>query len=212
MTGQCSLRYPGRSWTVMPSTPGLHAFALTRANACLQLPRSKTSSINCSVLAGLSALRSAVVDSVPSEEALEASLRLSPSKASHNWFFCRLSPMSRAADLPFPLPSLRRTVWTFVRYQTTSSAADFCRPVRIDRSILSPVSRTRGRSPEVSLTAFSAQPPDLQPLPLMDMGFAINCPLAQHGMPPIRFLFIGSRLCSALPSDATSPRRPCASL
>ena len=30
--------------------------------------------------------------------------------------------------------------------------------------------------------------------------------------PRIRFLFIGSRLCSALPSDPASRRRPCASL
>jgi hypothetical protein len=30
--------------------------------------------------------------------------------------------------------------------------------------------------------------------------------------PPIRFLYIGSRFCSTLPSDPTSRRRPCASL
>jgi hypothetical protein len=91
-------------------------------------------------------------------------------------------------------------------------SADFCRPVRADRSSLSLDSETNGRSPEVSSTAFSAQPPDLQPVPLMDMGFAITCPLAPHRMPPIRFLSIGSRLCSTLPSDPASRRRPCASL
>ena len=67
-------------------------------------------------------------------------------------------------------------------------------------------------APEVSSTAFGAQPPDLQPVPLMDMGFAISCPLARHRMPLIRFLSIGSRLCSTLPSDPASRRRPCASL
>src|SRR6185503_7729431 len=46
----------------------------------------------------------------------------------------------------------------------------------------------------------------------MDMGFAANGPLARRLEPPIRFLFIGPRVCSALPSDPTSRRRPCASL
>jgi hypothetical protein len=44
-------------------------------------------------------------------------------------------------------------------------------------------------------SAFSdAQPPDLQPVSLMDMGFAVMCPLARHRMPQIQFLYIGSRL------------------
>ena len=120
--------------------------------------------------------------------------------------------MSRAVYSPLPLPSLRRTVWAFVRCRTTTPAADFCRPVRMDRSILSPDSRTNGRSPEVSSTAFRTQPPDLQPVLLMDMGFAVSGPLAQHRMPQIRFLYIGSHVCSTLPSDPASRRRPCASL
>ena len=94
----------------------------------------------------------------------------------------------------------------------TTPAADFCRPVRTDHSILSPVSRTSGRSPEVSSTTFRTQPPNLQPVPLMDMGFAIICPLARHRMPQIRFLYIGSHVCSTLLSDAPSRLRPCVSL
>src|SRR5271157_3397996 len=91
-------------------------------------------------------------------------------------------------------------------------AADFCRPVRIDHATLSPDSGTNGRSPEVSSTAFRTQPSDLQPVPLMDMRFAVICPLARHRMPLIRFLYIGSYVCSALLSDPASRRRPCASL
>ena len=68
------------------------------------------------------------------------------------------------------------------------------------------------RSPEVSSTTFRAQPPDLQPASLMDMDFAVGSPLVRRRMPPIRFLFIGSRVCSTLPSDPASRRRPCASL
>jgi hypothetical protein len=91
-------------------------------------------------------------------------------------------------------------------------SADFCRPVRMDHPTLSPESGTDGRSPEVSSTAFSVQPPGLQPVPLMDMDFAVICPLVQHRMPHTRFLSIGSRLCSTLLSDPISRRRPCASL
>ena len=119
---------------------------------------------------------------------------------------------SGAKEEVLRVPSLRRTVWAFIRYRTSTPAADFCRPVRMDRSTLSPDSGTNGRSPEVSSTAFRTQPPDLQPVPLMDMGFAVICPLARHRMPQIRFLSIGSCVCSTLLSDPASRRRPCASL
>jgi hypothetical protein len=111
-----------------------------------------------------------------------------------------------------PLPSSRRTVWAFGSSLPTLPAADFCRPVRIDRSTLSPVFETNGRSPEVSSTAFRTPRADLQPVPLMDMGFAVIRPFARHRMPLIRFLFTGSCVCSALLSDPASRRRRCASL
>src|SRR6267378_8394248 len=72
----------------------------------------------------------------------------------------------------------------------------------MNRSILSRVFTANGRSPEVSSIAFHAQPPDLPPVSLMDMGFAVHCPLARHRRPQIRFLYIGSRVCSALLSDS----------
>ena len=96
------------------------------------------------------------------------------------------------------------------RRSATTPSADFCRPFRINRSILSRDSTTNGRSPEVSSTAFRAQPPDLQPVPLMDMDFVIICSLVRHRMPQIRFLYIGSHVCSTLLSDPASRRRPCA--
>src|SRR5947208_15907309 len=82
----------------------------------------------------------------------------------------------------------------------------------MDRSTLSPDSGTHSRSPEVSSTAFRTQPPNLQPVPLMDMCFAVIGQLVRHRMPQIRFLYIGSHLCSTLLSDPASRRRPCASL
>jgi hypothetical protein len=65
----------------------------------------------------------------------------------------------------------------------------------MNRFILSHDCVTCHRSPEVSSTALDAQPPDLPPVSLMDMGFAIIGPLARHRRPLIRLLFIGS--CSS---------------
>src|SRR6266849_3977556 len=212
MAGQCCFRNSANCWTVIPSTPALPLLALTRFNACLQFSRPQTSSINCSAMAGLSIPRFPADDSVPSWRPFGASPLYSSIKANTSWFFCRPSSMSRAVYSPLPLPSLRRTVWAFIRCRTNTPSADFCRPVRMDRSTLSPDSGTNGRSPEVSSTAFRTQPPNLQPVPLMDMGFAVTCPLTRHRMPQIRFLYIGSHVCSTLLSDLASRRRPCASL
>src|SRR3954452_5360624 len=71
--------------------------------------------------------------------------------------------------------------------------------------------RTRCRSPGVSPASFLAHPSDLQSRPLMDMDFATACPLVRPVLPRIRFLFVGSRFRSALPSDGPSRFRPCAS-
>ncbi len=60
--------------------------------------------------------------------------------------------------------------------------------------------------------AFRTQPPNLQPAPWIDMGFAVIGQLARRRMPQIRFLYIGSYVCSTLPPDPVSRRRPCALL
>src|SRR4051812_1804732 len=46
----------------------------------------------------------------------------------------------------------------------------------------------------------------------MEMDFANDCPLVRPALPRIRFLFVGSQLCSTLPSDNPSRFCPCASL
>src|SRR5215469_13451260 len=63
-------------------------------------------------------------------------------------------------------------------------------------------------APEVKSTAFLAHPPNLPPVPLLDMGFVVLRQLARHRRPPIRFLSIGSRVYSTLPSDPTSRSAP----
>src|SRR4051812_25211910 len=52
----------------------------------------------------------------------------------------------------------------------TMPSADFCAGVRVPRSPLSLVSKTRRRPPEVSSIAFTAHPPDLQPRALDGYG------------------------------------------
>ncbi len=62
-------------------------------------------------------------------------------------------------------------------------SADSRPTVKMDCSILSHDSVTCGGSPEVSSTAFDAQPPDLPPVCLVDLGFAVLCQLAPHRRP-----------------------------
>ena len=88
------------------------------------------------------------------------------------------------------LPTI--TVRAFIRYRTTMPSADFCCEVKTPCNAFSHDSVTRSRSPEESSAAFRTQPPNLQPVPLMNMDFAIIGPLVRHRMPQIRFLYIGS--------------------
>ena len=130
-------------------------------------------------ITGLSHARFAVDVSVPSRRALGASLLPSSVKASAicSWFFCRLPPIESRRLLAAP------SVWAFVALATTMPAADFCAALRRNHSLLSHASVTRRRPPEVSSTAFDAQPPDLPPAALMDMGFPVLCPLARCRRP-----------------------------
>ena len=104
------------------------------------------------------------------------------------------------------------TVRAFTTRVANMPSADFCCEIKASCDTLSRDSATHNRSPEVSSTAFRTQPPDLQPVPLMDMDFVVIGQLVRHRMPLIRFLYIGSYVCSTLLSDPASRRRPCASL
>jgi len=139
-------------------------------------------------------------------------------------FHCRLHPLPTRSSSTRGLIGWRIATHE-TRFSTTPShrsglrpfrnyyaSADFCRTVRVNCSTLSPDSGTCDRSPAIRRTAFNAQPPDLPPAPLMVGGFVVSSQLARRRRPPIRFLSIGSHLCSTLPSDPASQRRPCASL
>jgi hypothetical protein len=206
MRDQFSRRYSGKSVTVIPSIPAAPALAFTRLSASFKFSFSQTSSISLSVFAWLSVPSPAVVLSTLPSDALGASPLPSSSKASSCWIFCRFLTPSRSPYSPPCRSGLQVN-------DPTMPFADFWQALRDPHESLSPILGTPARPPGVSSTAFSAQPPDLQPEPLMDMGLSVICPLARLGMPIIRFLSVGSRLCSTLLSDTLSRDRcPCASL
>ena len=123
--------------------------------------------------------------------------------------FLPLSAHESRRLLAAPFNPLRGTVRAFPISMGTMPSADFCRMVRKIHISLSRDFATYGSSPEVSTTAFSAQPPDLRLTPWMDMDFAI-----------IRSLVRRSRLISGFCSSARAFARrflqtfpgPCASL
>lgn len=59
-------------------------------------------------------------------------------------------------------------------------SADFCPLIGMSRDRPSPEFETAGRSPEVSLTAFHAQPPNLRFASLMELDFAVSCQLVRR--------------------------------
>ena len=95
-------------------------------------------------------------------------------EGQQGWLFCRWS-LLRSRDLlatPFRsgLPPL---------FWSNTPFADFCDMIKVNFFTFSHESVTCHRPPEVSSTAFDAPPPDLPPVSLMDMGFAVTCPLAR---------------------------------
>jgi hypothetical protein len=83
--------------------------------------------------------------------------------------------------------------------------------VRVNYSTLSPESETCSRSPEM-FDRFPRATTEFTLCVLDRYGLRDHWPARPTLTPPIRFLYIGSRFCSTLPSDPTSRRRPCASL
>ena len=90
--------------------------------------------------------------------------------------------------------------------------ADFCAALVRAHAPLNPECRTRHRTPKVSATAFSAHLPDIPPQPFDDTALRSHCPLVRPGRPRIWFPSVRSQVCSGLPSDPASRRRPCPSL
>ncbi len=94
----------------------------------------------------------------------------------------------------------------------TTPSADFCIAIREPHGRLSPELPDTVQISRVKFDRLPRTLPNLPRAPLMAMGLVVSCRLVRPAWPPIRFLYLGSRFCSALPSDDASRRRPCTSL
>ena len=178
--------------------PGLPWFCCTRFNAACTLPRSTT----CLHAGGRSP--SVRLRSPPARfaaplgprgftPASERELQLLPG---------HLAPGVFEAHGRLALPSVRpfarsRLLWP----RLTSRSAPRRRPFR-----------RKARSPQVRPSAFPARPPDLRRLAL-GRGASRSLARSPWSTPPrIRFLFVGPRVRSPLPSAPPSRATPCGSL
>src|SRR6516165_6304688 len=92
------------------------------------------------------------------------------------------------------------------RLRPTLPSADSCATIGEPHDSFSPSATDVGSGHGAGLPR-SVRPPSphtrriYNHRPLMDEDFAVSRPLVRPGRPHIRFLFVRSRLCSALPSD-----------
>ena len=182
--------------TVIPSTPALPLLAFTCCKACFRFSRSHISSIHRFVLAGLSGSGIAEDGSVSSLLASRASPAGKDEKSSSPWTFCRLSFLRFMSYLPLLLvpafghrSRLSLSVSPPFGSECLTSFADshdlLCLMLTSalrsgGLSTTSVAEATPSRSPGVSSTAFRAQSPNLRFAPLMDMDFAVSCPLVRR--------------------------------
>ena len=206
MASQLATRCFGSSSTVIPSTPGLPLFCLTRFNAALALPRSTTRSIRWSfpeppfpvVAVGASPLRWSLGASP---------LTLNGSSACAA-FWCLALPRLMAGLLSLPFgpsssaavpASSRRVAIPAGALRTRTASADFSLRPHRRRPF-----RREARSPQVRLVMFPAQLPDLRRSPLVARASRKRDRSPWLATPRIRFLFVSSRFCSPLLSAPTS--------
>ena len=197
IVAQCSRRYSGSSSTVIPSPPGLPWFCCTRFNAAWTLPRSTTRSIKWSVPERASPLPAR--DASPLRSALGAS-PLSPNGSSSCCLAIWRLASWRVTVVPLSLlfgPSPEGLLWP----RLTSRPAARRRPFR-----------RQARSPQVRMLAVPAPPPDLRPRALVARASRSFGRSPCSRPPRIRFLFVGARVRSPLPSAPPSRATPCGSL
>ena len=161
-----------------------------------------------SATAGLSGTGAATGGSAPWSPPAGASPRSFGSRSSEYWLFCRVPRMSYRSYLPLPIGSGLRPsfpAWAYPLLRLSAWSASLALPTddllcplltpapRSGRLAASSETRDRdtGARPSPGKSGrFPAALPDLQSWPLMDMDFAIRCPLVRPSMPPIRFLFV----------------------
>jgi len=114
-----------------------------------------------------------------------------------------------------PIYFIKLWLYFFVlrlKLSTGRSFADSCASIEKPCSSFSPDSGTQFLPPEVNSTSLTAHLPNIQIRPLMDMDFAISCPLIRSRLLNIRFLFVSSRLFPTPTSNPDSWQRLCTPL
>jgi hypothetical protein len=129
---------------------------------------------------------------------------IAPVPRAHSGFRIAQSSRSTRGDIP-PLLRKARQYWFFCRLSVVESRRVLIAPFiplrgpfgpSLLAQLLRPLLTSGSRSPEVSSTAFDAQPLDLHSVPLMDWGFAATCQLART--PPASYPVLVHRLASLL--------------
>ena len=226
MSGQCSGRFAGFSMDGHPidtqRLPLLDALD-PRPGTSFHVHRSR--SINGHSLTGLwDALRRGCFGSFPSQS-LGFTPGLPTLRPTGCWIFCR-----RHSSSLFPLPYHRsglRPPFPAGLSVSRLSALE-CLNSLADARLLCPLLTSAARSGVLLLpqsrfrdiqqiSRDKTRPPSTRNRRIYNQpldGYGLRYPrqLVRRRMPHIRFLSIGSRLCSTLPSDPASRRRPCASL
>jgi hypothetical protein len=112
IASQCSFEYPGNSFTVIPSTPGLPCFYRTRFNATRKLSRAHIVSIRSSPNIGRSVLSLAMGKSAfaPGSQGFTSASRLEVLARTCLPF---ILPLRASAYLPL------HTVWAFSSFPST---------------------------------------------------------------------------------------------
>src|SRR5947207_15546712 len=94
-------------------------------------------------------------------------------------------------------------VWAFIpACWTTTPAADFCRPVRVNRSTLSRTFYDQRQTSRGKFNRLLRTTAEFTFCALDGYGLRDHWPARPALTPLIRFLYIGSRICSTLLSNA----------
>src|SRR5882762_1938815 len=176
--------------------PALPLLLLTCRNASFKFARSHTSSMIRLVLAGRSGSYTTESDSMSSRNACRASPVGADEKSSLNWMFSRLSLSRFMSYLPLlsfvPSVTVPGSAYLLTPPFGMECLTSLCRRHNLIRPLLTSAPRsgclaafsvaeaTRDRSPGVSSAAFRAQSPNLRFASLMDMDFAVRCPLVRR--------------------------------
>jgi len=195
---------------VMPSTPGAPLLDRTRFHASFRLAGSATSSINLSVVLGLSGFASSRLGTTFPCRPGSASPTSPGGRRPLSGSSCRFASTAMRSYLPVSFHAAACAATPFApSLQSVSTPSPLLRALLTSRRGSSPLAAASARacaqattrSPQISPTTFPARSPTLRFPALISMEFAVFCPLLHPGRLSSRFLFIDPRFRYTLLSD-----------